>query len=290
MRIISATSSVTFALVFFCLFAIVQSTCLKGFKCADATCTAETCSQCLIGQYQETNTWAETTCNFCAVATEYVDRNTACTDCDTGKYQNQNDQESISCKFCAAGRFFKTKSTECDVCVAGEYQTENVLASATCKTCQALSETTRDWTFVITTAVTADAGVAVTQGTNIGRLKTSVTSATTIVVTASTSVTFVSTSNVIVGSTTVIAAAFTSATKAYQIKTHLNDDGTDEQYHRLESDCIACQPGNEWRSWTENCHGCQPGQFTVGGDENCKVCGPGTYIPNIEGGSGNCRF
>ena len=71
---------------------------------------------------------------------------------------------------------------------------------------------TPEWTLVITSAVTADAGVTVTQGTNIGILKTSVTSATTIVVTASSTATFVSTADVIVGSTTVIASTFTSAT------------------------------------------------------------------------------
>ena len=147
---ISATSSLTFALVFFCLFALVQSTCLKGTKCADATCTAETCTECVIGQYQTSNTWAETTCKRCPAGREYTTGNDAreleCTECGAGYYQAQNDNPGRT--YCnpwtGCDRAYKvsvlpdlTKNRECDACDAGMYYDTAGNTLEQCKSCPA---------------------------------------------------------------------------------------------------------------------------------------------------------
>ena len=147
MRIIT-TSSVTFALVFFCLFAIVQSTCLKGTKCNDATCTTETCTACLIGQYQETNTWAETTCKRCPAGREYTTGNDAreleCTECGAGYYQSENNNPSVvDCNAwatCDAGKKVSvvpnlSTNRVCVWCETGRYEDVSGNEETFCKFC-----------------------------------------------------------------------------------------------------------------------------------------------------------
>ena len=145
MRIISATSSVTFALVFLCLFALVQSDCLKGTKCDGAeNCDRTACMACGSGKYQEIDGFAGNTCKYCLAGTFYVDKGIACKTCPGGRYQSSN-TASIGCQdwtTCGSGQKVSvlpslSVNRACAVCDNGMYQNTNNYVGTECNYCPA---------------------------------------------------------------------------------------------------------------------------------------------------------
>ena len=112
----------------------VCKTCSAGLYSTGATAV---CKNCEDGKFQELAEAIEYTCKFCAAGTAFDTTGSSCTSCSSGKFQEQDSAASVTCKQCAAGTEWKTTSDVCDTCADGKYQEQNTADSVSCKFCAA---------------------------------------------------------------------------------------------------------------------------------------------------------
>ena len=96
---------------------------------------SQSCEDCTLGQYQNSNSTAPAICQSCGKGKFAPSKIAECEDCHLGKYSTQNANTNYDCKFCSQGKEFVSGAESCAECAYGKFQPSSSSYSPECKLC-----------------------------------------------------------------------------------------------------------------------------------------------------------